>query len=181
MKFLLIILFAFVSLHGIGKDAIFKLYQDERYTQACKAGLNAFKKLRNDEEFILLYAFSCLKSDNIDRLAIPIIMLKKTEESRANASYFSIILMQKKILFQALMDSYDFSNLKLPTTDYILSKVFDLYLEEKNKSKDKIYTFTDRSDNRLSYKLYIKKESSTNKMVVEEYYDTILLKRHVYW
>ncbi len=181
MRLLIIILFAFLSLHASSKNDIFRLYQDAKYIEACKAGLNAFSQLRNDEEFVLLYAFSCLKSDNIDRLAIPIITLKKTKEARANAAYFSVILMQKKIMFQAMLDSYDFSNIKLPTTDYVLSKVFDLYIENGLDKKLPIYLFTDKADLKLTYKLYLINESSTNKMVIEEFYDTILIKRHIYW
>ena len=182
MRLFLIIFFSLISLYASeSKNDIFKLYQEEKYAMACKAGLNAFNKLRKDEEFVLLYAFSCLKSDNIDRLAIPIITLKKTKESRANATYFSVILMQKKILLQALVDSYDFSNIKLPTTDYVLSKVFDLYIEEAHKAKRPLYVFADKTNTRLSYKLYLINESSTNKIVIEEFYDTIIQKRHIYW
>ena len=64
-------------------------HQDKAYQKACKTGLKVFQKFRNDEEFVSLYAFSCLNADQIDRLAIPISILKNSEEARSNAAYFS--------------------------------------------------------------------------------------------
>jgi len=163
------------------KKNLYTLYQNKQYEKVCTIGFNNFQKYKKDEEFVSLYAFGCLNADFIDRLAIPIASLKFSKEARANSAYFAVILMQKKLLYHALIDNYDLSFYILPSTNFILSKVFDLYVKlGKHKSKT-IYNFKDTVDKKINYKLYIKTEERVNKMIIEEYYDTILLKRHIYW
>jgi len=178
----IIILLSIIFLHVAFSDTkttLYHLYQDKNYEKACKEGLKVFQKNRKDEEFISLYAFSCLKADYIDRLAIPISVLKNSEEARSNAAYFSVILMQKKLLYHALIDGYQISKLKLPTTDNVLSVVYDLYLEVDHDRKRNHYTLTDKNNDKISYKLYI--QNKNKKMVIEEFYDTIMTHRHIYW
>ncbi len=180
MKIIIALLITF-SLYADIKQDMFNLYQNKKYEKVCSIGFDNFSRYRKDEDFVSLYAFSCLKSDYIDRLAIPMAILKFSEESRANSAYFSVILMQKKLLYHALIDDYDLSSLNLPTTDYILSKVFDLYAELGQHEKRAFYLFEDKNDKKLTYKLYIQKDAKLSKIVIEEFYDTIALKRHVYW
>ncbi len=180
MKILLILLFS-LSLYADIKQDMFNLYQNEKYERVCSMGFDNFKRNKKDDEFVSLYAFACLKSDYIDRLAIPIALLKFSPESRANSAYFSVILMQKKLLYHALIDNYDLSSLNLPTTDYVLSKVFDFYAKLGLHEPRTFYLFEDAKDKKLTYKLYLAKDRRLNKIVIEEFYDTITIKRHVYW
>lgn len=180
MKILLALLIT-VTLYADIKDEMLNLYQNKKYEQVCKIGFNNFAKYRNDENYISLYAFSCLNADYIDRLSIPIVMLKYSKESRENSAYFSVILMQKKLLYHALVDDYDLSSVKLPSTEFILSKVFDLYAKlEKHEAKS-FYLLNDEDDNKKTYKLYLEKEDKINKIIIEEYYNSVLLSRHIYW
>ncbi|MBA1438049.1 MAG: hypothetical protein FAF05_03510 [Epsilonproteobacteria bacterium] len=180
MRLLFVFLLTF-NLYGGVKQNIFNLYQNKKYEDACNTGFNAFSRYKKDEEFLSLYAFSCLKADYIDRLSLPIAMLKFSPESRANSAYFSVIFMQKKLLYHALLDRYDLPEFHLPTTDYVLSKVFDLYAKLGKHDRKSVYTFEDPQNKKISYKLYLKKDYKIAKMVIEEYYDTLLIKRHVYW
>ena len=178
---ILILIFIYLSLNADIKDKIFNLYQNEKYEMACNLGYNSLDDNARDEEYVSLYAFACLKSDYIDRLAIPTSLLKFSKEARANSAYFSVILMQKKLLYHALVDGYDLSKLKLPTTDYILSRIFDLYSKlEKHESRS-VYLFEDLHNPKISYKLYLVNDKRLSKIVIEEYYDTISIQRHVYW
>ncbi len=163
------------------KQNLFTLYQNKKYDKVCSIGFSNFQRYKKDEEFVSLYAFGCLNADYIDRLAIPIATLKFSKEARANAAYFSVILMQKKLLYHALIDNYDLSKYILPSTDYVLSKVFDLYSKLGKHESRAFYLFQDPTDKKLTYKLYITKDYKVYKMVIEEYYDTMILKRHVYW
>ncbi|EDZ61464.1 hypothetical protein CBGD1_1543 [Sulfurimonas gotlandica GD1] len=160
---------------------MFNLYQNKKYEDVCSIGFDNFKKYKKDEEFVSLYAFACLNSDYIDRLAIPVALLKFSREARANSAYFSVILMQKKLLYHALIDNYDLSSLSLPTTDYVLSKVFDFYAKLGVHEPRAFYLFEDENDKKLSYKLYLEKDTKLSKIVIEEFYDTINIKRRVYW
>ncbi len=89
--------------------------------------------------------------------------------------------MQKKLLYHALIDNYNLSKFIFPSTDYVLSKVFDLYTKLGNHIPRAFYLFKDPSNPKLSYKLYISKGDRVSKMIIEEYYNTIILKRHIYW
>jgi len=178
---LIILLFLSIHLYADIKQNMFDLYQNSKYEDVCSIGFDNFNRYRKDEEFISLYAFSCLNSDYIDRLAIPIAILKSSKEARANSAYFSVILMQKKLLYHALVDNNDLSKLDLPTTDYVLSRVFELYTHIGVHEPRAFYLFDDPLNSKLKYKLYLVKEAGLSKMVIEEFYDTITIKRHVYW
>jgi len=178
---IIIALLLTLTLYADIKQEMFGLYQNNKFEKVCSIGFDNFTRYKQDEEFVSLYAFACLNSDYIDRLAIPIAVLKFSKESRANSAYFSVILMQKKLLYHSLVDGYALNSFKLPTTDYVLSKVFDLYSELKDQSKRTFYLFEDPIDPKVTYKLYLERDYKINKMVIEEYYDTILIKRHVYW
>jgi len=181
MKNILIILFISLNLFASVKTEMIDLYKNKEYKEACRVGLTNFKRIKNDEKFVTLYAFSCLYSDYIDRLIVPTTMLRNSEEARSNAAYFSIILMQKKLLYHALIDNFDISSLKLPTTDFVLSKVFNMYVSLGKHEPRKYYIFNDPNDKKITYKLYLVEDQSTIKMVIEEFYDTINIKRHTYW
>ncbi|WP_226962174.1 hypothetical protein [Sulfurimonas marina] len=174
-------MFLSINIFASVKQDILNLYQNQKYESACNIGFSNFRNHNRDEEFLSLYAFSCLKADYIDRLALPIAKLKFSAESRANSAYFSIILMQKKLLYHALVDDYELSELNLPTTDYILSKVFEFYVNLGKHDRRTLYIFDDPDNKKVSYKLYLQKDYKTSKMVIEEYYDTMLVKRHIYW
>jgi len=180
MKIVLLILLS-LSLYADIKQNMFNLYQNKKYEEVCQIGFDNFKKNKKDEEFVSLYAFSCLNSDYIDRLAVPTAVLKFSEEARANSAYFSVILMQKKLLYHALVDNYDLSSFDLPSTDYVLSRVFDLYAKLEKHEPRAFYLFEDPNDPKLTYKLYLSRDYKLDKIVIEEFYDTITIKRHVYW
>lgn len=180
MKIILFLSF-FITLYADVKQDMLSLFQNNKYDESCNVGFENFKYYKQDDEFLSLYAFSCLHADYIDRLALPIAMLKYSKEARANSAYFSIILMQKKILYHALVDDYELVTLNLPTTDYVLSKVFDLYIKLGKHDKRSVYMFDDPINKKLSYKLYIVQDGQLSKMVIEEFYDTITLKTHIYW
>ena len=178
---LILVLFISITLYANIKDNMLELYQNQKYEKACNIGFNNFIYNNKDEEYISLYAFACLKSDYIDRLATPIALLKFSKEARSNSAYFSIILMQKKLLYRSMIDGYNLSNLNLPTTNYILSKVFDLYLKlGKHKSRT-FYLFEDENDAKLTYKLYLSKSNKVYKIIIEEFYDSKSIKKHIYW
>ncbi len=179
MKLLILMLLLFLALHANSKNEIVSLFKAKQYKEACLQGLSIIDKYSRDENFMTLYAFSCLNSDYIDRLNLPIAKLKFSKEARSNAAYFSVILMQKKLLLHSMVDGYDISSLKLPTTDFVLSKVFDFYVHAPMGKAS--YSFTDPKEKNVSYKLYLKHERGVHKIVIEEYYDKIMRNRHYYW
>lgn len=179
---ILIIIFIVINSHAYDiKKNMLNLYENKKFKEVCSIGFNNFNSNVNDEEYISLYAFACLNVDYIDRLPIAITALRSSKEARSNASYFSIIYMQKKLLYHALLDSYDLKSLNLPTTSYILSRVFDLYVKLGNHAQQQSYLLKDENDSRISYKLYTIKDKYLDKIVIEELYDSLTIAQHIYW
>jgi hypothetical protein len=180
MKLLILfIFFVTLPLAADNKQKLFDLYQKGEYLNACNLGLKGLGYFQKDEAYVSLYAFSCLKADIIDRLAVPIITLNQTKEARANASYFAVIVMQKKLLIQALYDNKPIKNLIFPTSSYLLSKVFDWYIKDPQPSQ-LIKEYTDPANTRSSYKLYTTVSNGQKSIAIDEYYDKILTFHHVY-
>ena len=89
--------------------------------------------------------------------------------------------MQKKLLYYSLVDGYDISNIKIPTTDLVLSKVFELYRKSKKNKQQTFYTFKDPKSKNVTYRLYLEKIDNKLKIIIEEYNNNILIKKHIYW
>lgn len=161
------------------KHTIFEQYQQGNYLNACNLGFKNFSQYQEDEAYVSLYAFACLKADQIDRLAAPIMRLSESDEARTNASYFSVIIMQQKLLMQALYDNKPIKNLKFPTSEHILSKLFDLYVKNPQPG-ELIKEYQDPSNPRLGYKLYTMEHNGRKRISIDEYYDKILTIHHIY-
>lgn len=180
MKIVILILLGIsLSASDIGIK-LMNYYNKQEYKKACNYGVTTFNKFSNDESMISLYAFSCLKADYIDRLTTPIALLKKSKDSRKNAAYLAIILMQKKLLYYALIDNYPLNKVRLPSTDTLLSKIFELYCEGDYTKDGNKYYFKDKNNRRIHYKLFLTKIHNINKIVIEGYYDKILSEKHIY-
>ncbi len=180
MKLLLFILMTTVFLFSSNLSTLYKLYEKQEYDKACDYAHKYFYKKKNkkSENYLTFYGLSCLETNNISRIAIPMTALTKSEDARANASYFGTILLEKQLLFQALIDKKPLGKLHLPKTDFILSKIFTLFLEKKYLLKENIYKFTDKN---LVYQLYIKKAKKNRQyMVIDIYKDEKFIKRYQY-
>jgi hypothetical protein len=159
---------------------LYELYQNGRYVQACNEGVKKLRAHRKDEKYVSLYAFACLQADKIDRLAVPIIMLKHSREARKNAAYFSAILLQKNLLLSALENDQSLASLTLPSSDYVLSKVFDLYSGNHFVKTSSVYVLKDPENPRQTYRLSLQRSGKNSQLRIDEYYDTILTKQHLY-
>jgi hypothetical protein len=156
-----------------------RLYQNGSYLESCALGIQNFKLIQANEAYTSLYAFSCLNADKIDRLNTPLKTLNQTTEARANASYFALLVLQKKLLIQALYDNYPLKPLKLPTSSHLLSKVYELYSKNTQESNS-LKEYQDPTNPRQSYKLYTVQLDTAKTFAIDEYYDKILTKHHVY-
>lgn len=179
MRILILMMFT-AALFAVTPEKLYDLYQNGQYHQACNEGIYDLTRYQQNEKFVSLYAFSCLYADRIDRLALPIVLLSKSEEARKNAAYLSLILTQKMLLRSALEGHRPLNDLKLPTTDTLLSKIFSLYCDNAGSKMGNNYTFKDPEDPRTSYRLYLDQRQASPDLIIEVYYDTIMTKRHTY-
>ncbi len=167
MRIIATIMLALLTAQAVDLASLIKAYKNRNYAYVCKKGYKLFDKLRKDENLVTMYAFSCLRIDYIDRLAVPILILGKTPQSRNNRAYFSLILTQKNILVSALFDGKRFEGLHVPDTDYILSKVFNLYFQKKYKKTDNEYIMHD-STNKVTYEMSVKKDRYGKVLSIKE-------------
>ncbi|MDD2266460.1 hypothetical protein [Sulfuricurvum sp.] len=180
MKFFILVLLLFSNyLYADVNQKLFELYQKGMYTEACNYGYSFFARNEHNEPFVSLVGFACLKADQIDRLSPVMSQLTQTPDARSNSAYFALIVMQKKLLMRALYDNQPIQNLKFPTSTYLLSKVFDLYVQNPKKN-DTIKEYQDPSNLRQSYKLYTIQINDLKSIAIDEYYDKILTVHHVY-
>jgi hypothetical protein len=78
-----------------------------------------------DENFVSLVGVSCAKVDRINLLGMLQRSLVSSKSSRENASYFSTLVLQKRLIYQFMIDDLDMSRLVLPASTHLLSRVFE--------------------------------------------------------
>lgn len=161
----------------VTKEKIIQLYQKKEYEKICHLGYRKFKSIRNDQNLISLYAFSCLYADYIDRLAIPIIALTKTKEARQNRTYFSLILTQKNMLYSAIIDHITIKGVQLPMTDHVISRVAHLFFQNHYTKRDGHYFLQDPKDPKISYEVYQEKSRYNRPyLIIEEHIGSTIIK-----
>jgi len=182
-KILYTLLMTTAFLFSSNLSTLYKFYEKQKYDKACEYAVKHFytKRNKNSEQYLTLYGLACLETDKIYRIATPMLRLKKTKDARANAAYFSTILLQKKLLFQSLVDKTSLKNLHLPNTNFILSKIFSLFVNEEYVLKDGVYTFKDKKKKEMKYQLYIKENKKQEKqMIIDVYEDDKFTHRYSY-
>ncbi len=168
-------------LFGSNLSAIYKLYEKQEYEKGCDYGAKYYSKNLNSEKYMAFYGLSCLETNSINRLAQPMVKLGGTKELRETASYFATILLQKQLLKQSLLDGKELGNLNLPKTDFVLSKIFNLFVKKKYSIKDDIYTLVDSEKKDIRYEVYIKKsKKNINYMIIDIYHGDKFTKRYQY-
>ncbi len=176
---ILIIVFATV-LFSSNLSTLYQFYEKQQYKKGCDYAHRYFHKNKKSEKFLTLYGLSCLETDKIDRIATPMVRLKNEKSSRENASYFGTILLQKQLLKQALLDNRELGELKLPRTNFLLSKIFNLFVHKRYNLKDDIYIFSDLEDKSIKYHLYIQKRKGRYYMIIDIYKNGKFTKRYKY-
>ena len=183
MKFILFIMMTTPFLFSSNLSSLYKLYEKQAYEKACNYGLKYLYKNHNlsNEKYLTLYGLACLETDKIDRIAVPMVHLKSTKDARANASYFGTILLQKQLLLQALVDKKELYDLHLPKTNFVLSKIFYLFMQKKYELKDEVYKFQDAQKENIRYQLYLQKSKKNRKnMIIDVYKEDKFIQRYRY-
>ena len=179
MKILSILAFAIVSLFAVSIDDVRNWDQIGQYNRICQESVrNLFIEEQNDA-LANMYAKACLKMDKVNELVVPTVMLYKTKEARENASLYSTIIFQKKMLYLALCDGVDISYIRTPKINYILSEIFDKFTERAYVKKSDTYVFTLENGERAE--LFIKEEEEVKKMVIAIYAGDKLSSIKIYW
>jgi len=180
-KYLIILSILANFLYAITKEDVVKMYEKKDYRTACIKSSDLYQQYKADEEFLNIYAHSCLEVDMINRMVLPIIKLYKTPQARENAAYFATILYEKKLLYHALVDNVDISYINLPKTNYILSVIFNKFVSGDYNYKNNSYWFIDDKNNEISYKLSMEKHQNVKKLFLRTFLNGELKKVRTYW
>lgn len=180
------ILFTLLAINIFAQAAslndIMRWYKNKQYDKVCSNIVTSkyYYRYKSNENFVNMYAHACLETDMINRLSIPIVHLRKTKQSRANALYYTTVLYQKKLLHHAVVDGLESIPKDMPTTNHILSYIYDKYAKKDYKRVDKFYIFDEGLPK--YYKMYTRKDSDGfTKLVIETYEDGKKIKKRLYW
>ena len=181
MRVFLIILSITLYAFGINKSDVYKAYKQKQYKEVCYMGAKIYLYNKRDSDFLTMFADACLKVDNINRMTFPAMLLIRDAAARSNSIYFLTILYQKKLLYKSLIDGLDISKYKLPTTNYILSKIFVKYAKKDYKKFRDIYIFKDDADINKRYEMSLIKEKGVYKIILKTFLKNTLQKTRIYW
>jgi len=168
MKFLLLIPIFLFSFN------IKEQYLTQNYKDVCLYGVKHFTEVKKDENLLSLIGLSCVKSDYFIYLPPIINYLKHTKEARDNSIYFSILFVEKKLLYGYIMDNTDISYYKLPLINHPLSIVFNNIVNKNFIKENGIIIIKYKN---IIYKVY---RDNENKLFIDEYTNNQLIARHWY-
>ena len=146
------------------------------YDRVCKVGVKEVfnKKIDHNEKLMSVAGVACAKSNNILYLPIFIKRLKKTKIGRINAIYFSVLVLQKKLLYSYFMDNTDISFYKLPITDHPLSiVVYNISTNNFKKENDKlVIKYKDKTYKvyKRGTKVFVDMYDENNHLIKREWY-----------
>jgi len=154
-------------------------FKAEKYNKVCEQGSRLFYGGYTDENFISLVGISCAKVDRINILGMLQRSLVSSESSRENASYFSTLILQKRLIYQFMIDDTDISHLTLPSSRHLLSRVFDHLSAKEYKVLSEHPKLIEINDHGRKIIVSISDDEPI-KVLVDEYTGTGELKRHWY-
>jgi len=138
LKKLLFIAFTLTALSEAKSiEVLIEAFQDKNFKLVCQDGMKKYHKGNRDEDFLGMVGVACAEIDYINPLGILQKSLKATKAGRNNASYFSTLILQKKLLYQFMVDGIDIGYLRLPDTGHILSRIFKSLVLEKYETISK--------------------------------------------
>jgi len=150
-----------------------------KYEKVCKRGLIEYYRGYMEENFVSLIGVACAKSDRINVLGMLQRSQVESKDARENASYFSSLILQKRLVYQFMIDDISLEGLKLPGSSHLLSRIFE-------KLSTKEYTVLSTSPKLIEIEDKGKKiilslsDDNPVKVLVDEYEKNGELKRHWY-
>ena len=111
--------------YGYSKAEVLLDYQDGHYQKVCSVWPELIIAQEKDENLHTAVGDACAKEDAINSLCNIIRHLVSTKEHRESGSYFATLVLQKKLIYQFMLDGTSLKDLKLPKTEHLLSKVFE--------------------------------------------------------
>jgi len=154
-------------------------FKKKRYDRVCDRGMKAYYGGYTEENFVSLVGVSCAKVDRINLLGMLQRSLVSTKASRENSSYFSTLILQKRLIYQFMIDDIALDDLKLPTSNHLLSRVFTQLSLKNYKVLSAAPKLVEVDDNGRRIILSVS-DDEPKKVMIDEYGTKGELKRHWY-
>lgn len=151
-------------------------YEAKKYEQVCTKGFNFLISNEKNENIITAIGDACAKVDAINPLGHVVKNLVTTAENRESGSYFATLILQKKLIYQFMLDGINLKELRLPRTEHVLSRVFEELAKGNYKLQDQKVEITTPS---MNYLLWLS-DDDPKKVYIDEVKEGKLINRHWY-
>ncbi len=154
-------------------------FKAKKFDKVCEKGSRLYYSGYTDENFVSLVGVSCAKVDRINMLGMLQRSLVNSKSSRENASYFSTLILQKRLIYQFMIDDLALNDLRLPASNHLLSRVFEkLSAGQYNiVSESPKLVEIDASGRRIILSV---SDDEPKRVLIDEYTTTGELERHWY-
>lgn len=166
-----------MSLEARDISSYIKDFKAKKYNKVCEKGSKLYYGGYTDENFVSLVGISCAKVDRINILGMLQRSLVNTPSSRENSSYFSSLILQKRLIYQFMIDDLDISHLKLPTSTHVLSRVFEQLSSKQYKILSSSPKLIEIEEHGRRIILSVSDDTPI-KILIDEYTKTGELERH---
>ena len=154
-----------INLNSKSIDALIRDFQKRNFKVVCQEGMRKYQAGNRDEDFLGMVGVACAEIDYINPLGILQKSLRSTKAGRNNASYFATLILQKKLLYQFMLDNIELGYLRVPDTGHILSVVFKNLVLKNYKVISENPKSLEIEDGNRKIKVYIKKATPPKVMV----------------
>ena len=174
---ILFFLFTALSLFAIDTSEFTARFQAKDYLEACKNGSTLMAKGLRDEKILSLIGYACMQADYTNTLAILQNRLRRSKAARENSTIFSSLVLQKRLIYQFLLDGVDISTLYLPVAEHPLSFAFVAIRDKAfERIGDKIVFTRDKK----RYEVYIDDNDVRHRLAIDEFDAAGGVKEHRY-
>ncbi len=174
-----ILSFSFLTLEAKSIEDLVKAFQNRDFKIVCQDGMKKFNDGNRDEDFLGMVGVACAEIDYINPLATLQKSLRSTKAGRNNASYFATLILQKKLLYQFMIDGLDLGYLRVPDTGHILSIIFKNLVLKKYKVTSSDPKRIEIIDGEKRIELSIA-DTSPKKVIVDVFKDGKKIEHHWY-
>lgn len=154
-------------------------FKAKKYNKVCEKGSKLYYGGYTNENFVSLVGISCAKVDRINILGMFQRSLVLSDASRENASYFSTLILQKRLIYQFMIDDLNLCDLKLPSSRHLLSRVFEQLSNANYKLLSPSPKLVEINANGRKYILSVS-DDTPQKVLIDEYKADGSLERHWY-
>lgn len=179
IRYIVVWALLYVALFGDAQSKLLKQFQAKKYGYVCTKGMKLFYSGHKEEMFVSLVASACAQSDNMNPLGLLQAKMVNSTTAREKASEYLALLLQKRLLYQYMIDDIELSEYSFAYSNHILSLIFSHL-----KSGD--FTLVSAKPKMIKFKEANKmvvisvSDDEPKRVYVDEYVDDTLKKRHWY-